>query len=83
MDTIKCNNCGHDNKSTNDRCEVCGEELRPVGNFLNVDYSQDKSKEINLDGKKTNFGLFIFSVSNTYVQYVKYFTQGCKGEGCN
>ena len=59
MDTIKCNNCGHDN-NTNDRCEVCGEELRPVGNFLNVDYSQDKSKEINLDGKKTNFGFYIF-----------------------
>lgn len=45
MNTIKCPNCGYENKNTNIRCELCKTELNYIdsnNNFLNRDYSQQE-----------------------------------------
>lgn len=54
MNTIKCPNCGYENKNTNIRCESCGKELNHIeqsDNFLNNDY-QKNVKTIDLGSKK-------------------------------
>lgn len=54
MNTIKCTNCGYENKNTNIRCESCGKELNHIeqsDNFLNNDY-QKNVKTIDLGSKK-------------------------------
>lgn len=54
MNTVKCPNCGHENKNTNIRCESCGTELNHIeqnNSFLNKDYSQTNVKTINLGSK--------------------------------
>lgn len=54
MNTIKCPNCGYENKNTNIRCEACGKELNHIeqsDNFLNNDY-QKNVKTIDLGSKK-------------------------------
>lgn len=54
MNTIKCPNCGYENKNTNIRCESCGKELNHIeqsDNFLNNDY-QTNVKTIDLGSKK-------------------------------
>ena len=56
MNTIKCPNCGHENKNTNIRCESCSTELNHIeqsNNFLNNDYSQTNVKTIFLGSKKS------------------------------
>ena len=56
MNTVKCPNCGHENKNTNIRCESCGTELNHIeqsSNFLNKDYSQANVKTIDLGSKKS------------------------------
>lgn len=55
MNTVKCSNCGCENKNTNIRCESCGIELNHIeqsNNFLNKDYSQANVKHIDLRSKK-------------------------------
>lgn len=55
MNTVKCPNCGKENKNTNIRCESCGTELNHMeqnDNFLNKDYSQTNVKTIDLGSKK-------------------------------
>ena len=45
MNTVKCPSCGHENKNTNIRCELCKTELNYIdsnNNFLNRDYSQQE-----------------------------------------
>ena len=48
MNTIKCPNCGYENKNTNIRCESCGKELSHI---KNNDY-QKNVKTIDLENKK-------------------------------
>ena len=48
MNTIKCPNCGYENKNTNIRCESCGKELNHI---KNNDY-QKNVKTIDLENKK-------------------------------
>ena len=58
MNTIKCPNCGHENKNTNIRCESCSTELNHIeqsNNFLNNDYSQTNVKTIDLGSKKAKY----------------------------
>ena len=55
MNTVKCPNCGKENKNTNIKCEYCGTELNHIeqnDKFLNKDYSQTNVKTINLGSKK-------------------------------
>lgn len=55
MNTIKCPNCGRENKNTNIRCESCDTELNHIeqsNNFLNNDYSQTNVKTIDFGSKK-------------------------------
>ncbi len=56
MDTIKCPNCGYENKNTNIRCVSCGTELNYIeqsSNFPNNNnYSQINVKTIDLGSKK-------------------------------
>lgn len=55
MYTIKCPNCGHENKNTNIRCESCSTELNHIEQsniFLNNDYSQTNVKPIDLGSRK-------------------------------
>lgn len=55
MNTVKCPNCGQENKNTNIRCEYCGTELNHIeqnDNFLNKDYSQTNVKTSDLGSKK-------------------------------
>lgn len=55
MNTIKCPNCGYENKNTNIRCESCGKELNHIeqsDKFFNMDNSQINVKTIDLESKK-------------------------------
>ena len=55
MNTIKCPNCGYENKNTNIRCESCGKELNHIeqsDKFFNKDNSQINVKTIDLESKK-------------------------------
>ena len=51
MNTIKCPNCGYENKNTNIRCESCGKELNHI---KNNDY-QKNVKIIDLGSKKVKY----------------------------
>ena len=51
MNTIKCPNCGYENKNTNIRCESCGKELNHI---KNNDY-QKNVKIIDLGSKKAKY----------------------------
>lgn len=53
MNTVKCPNCGNENKNTNIKCEFCGTEINHIeqnNNFYYKDYPQ-----INLGSKKIKF----------------------------
>ena len=50
MNTVKCPNCGHENKNTNIRCDSCGTELNHIEQSNN--FSQANVKTIDLGSKK-------------------------------
>ena len=55
MNTVKCPNCGIENKNTNIRCENCGTELNhidPNSNFINNNYRQLDDNTIDKVTKK-------------------------------
>lgn len=51
MNTIKCPNCGNDNKNTNIRCENCGTELNSIDDFYTT--SNKNYPIITLDSKQS------------------------------
>lgn len=60
MNTIRCSNCGQENKNTNIRCEFCGTELvhtESNDNFLNENYYQRDVKNIDEETVKKAKGI--------------------------